>query len=160
MNISKTFRLKNINETRNFLIEEIKQNGLMSKKHKNICTALSYIEHLLILASAVNGCVLISVFTSLVGIPIGISSSVLGLKICALTAGIKKRKSIFKKKKLDKLVFLANLNSIEVLIYRTLIDSYINHDDFVSVNNVLEKYDDMKEAIKDLNSSSEILIYL
>ena len=32
-NISQKFRLKNINETRNYLIEEINQNELMSKKH-------------------------------------------------------------------------------------------------------------------------------
>ena len=33
-NISQEFRLKNIYETRNFLIEEINQNKLISKKHK------------------------------------------------------------------------------------------------------------------------------
>ena len=46
----------------------------MSKKHKKICKALNYVEHLLILASAVTECVLISVFPSLVGIAIGITS--------------------------------------------------------------------------------------
>ena len=35
-NISQEFRLKNIDETRNYLIEEINQNELMSKKHKNV----------------------------------------------------------------------------------------------------------------------------
>ena len=33
-NISQRFRLKNINETRNYLFEEIKQNELMIRKHK------------------------------------------------------------------------------------------------------------------------------
>ena len=33
-NISQQFRLKNIDETRNYLIEEIHRNELMSKKHK------------------------------------------------------------------------------------------------------------------------------
>ena len=37
----------------------------MSKKHKKVCASLKYIEHLLILASAVTGCVLISAFGSL-----------------------------------------------------------------------------------------------
>ena len=40
-----------------------------------------------------------SVFASLVDIPIGIASSAIGLKICAITAGIKKYESIIKKKK-------------------------------------------------------------
>ena len=47
-NISQEFRLKNIDETRNYLIEEINRNELMSKKHKKVCTTLNYIEHFLI----------------------------------------------------------------------------------------------------------------
>ena len=39
-NLSQGFRLKNIDETRNYFIEEIKQNELMSKKHKKVCTTL------------------------------------------------------------------------------------------------------------------------
>ena len=74
-NISQEFRLKNINETRNCLIEDINRNKLMSKKHKKICTTLNYIEQFLILASTITGCVSISAFASLVGIPIGITSS-------------------------------------------------------------------------------------
>ena len=66
----------------------------MSKKHKKVCTTLNYIEHFLILASTVTGCISISAFASLVGIPIGIMSSAIRLKICAITAGIKKYKSI------------------------------------------------------------------
>ena len=43
-------------------------------------------------------------------------------------------------------------NSIEVLISKTLIDSNINHDSFVLINNVLSEYDDTKEEIKNLNT--------
>ena len=71
----------------------------MSNKHKNICGILNNIECLLILVSTVTGCVSISAYVSLVGIPVGIASSVVGLKICVKTAGIKKYKSIIKKKK-------------------------------------------------------------
>ena len=66
---------------------------------------MNYIEHLLNLVSTVTGCVSISAFASIVDIPIeipipiGIMSSAVGLKICAITAGIKKYKSIIKKKK-------------------------------------------------------------
>ena len=42
-NISQELRLKNIDETRNYFLEEIKQNELMSKKHKNVCTTLNLI---------------------------------------------------------------------------------------------------------------------
>ena len=46
-NISQDFRSKNIDKTRNYFIEDIKQNDLMSKSHKNVCTALNHREHLL-----------------------------------------------------------------------------------------------------------------
>ena len=44
-----------------------------------------------------------------------------------------------KKKKRDEIVLLGKykLNIIEVLISKALVDSYISHDKFVSVNNVL-----------------------
>ena len=71
----------------------------MSKKYKTLCATLNYIEHFLILASTVTRCVSISSFASVVGIPIGITSSAIGLKICAITARIKKYRSIIKEKK-------------------------------------------------------------
>ena len=40
------------------------------------------------------------------------------------------------------------LNTIEVLISKTLIDSYISHDEFASVNNVLGKYYEIKKKKK------------
>ena len=48
------FRLKNINETKNYLLEEMKQNEMMSRKHKKVCTTLNYIELFVILASAIT----------------------------------------------------------------------------------------------------------
>ena len=92
VNISQKFRLKTIDKTRHYFIEEMNQNELMSKKHKNVCAAFNYTENLLILASVVTGCFLISGFASLVGIPIGVLSSVIELKICAITAGVTKYK--------------------------------------------------------------------
>ena len=64
---------------------------------------------------------------------IAISSFVLRLKIENYKLIIKK-----KKKKLDKIVLLAKskLNSIEVLVFKVLIDLVISHDEFVLINNV------------------------
>ena len=47
-NISKEFRLKNIDKTRNYFLEEIEQNEFMGKKHIKVCATLNYIEHFLI----------------------------------------------------------------------------------------------------------------
>ena len=89
--MSQEFRLKNIDEVRNYFIEVIKQNELVSKKHKKACRFFNYIEHLIILIiSTVSGHVSISAFASLVGIPIGNTISAIGLNICVITARIKK----------------------------------------------------------------------
>ena len=82
----------------------------------------------------------------LFGIPIGIESSAVGLKVCIINAEIKKYKSIFKKTK-AWLLAKNMLNTIEILISENLIDSYISHDTCTLGNNILKEYD-MKVAIK------------
>ena len=69
---------------------------------------MNFIEHLLILVSAVTECVSISAFSSLAGISVGITSSATGLKICVIIVGIKKCNSVVKKKEkmLDEIVLL------------------------------------------------------
>ena len=62
-NISKEFRLKNIDKTRNYFLEEIEQNELISKKHIKVCATLNYIEHFLILVSAITRRISISAIT-------------------------------------------------------------------------------------------------
>ena len=63
-------------------------------------------------------------------------------------------------KKHDKIVLLGKnkLNTIEVLISTALIDSYISHDEFVSINNVLREYNEMKEEKKNPETSMEYII--
>ena len=111
------------NETPNYLLQEIKHNDLVIEKYKKTGKYLNYDEHLLILVSTVNGCVSISAFASLVCVPVGITISGVEIKICAITAGIKKYKSIIKKKKKnhDKIVLLGKdkLNTIAALISRS-----------------------------------------
>ena len=69
----------------------------------------------------------------MLGIPLGITNSAIGSKICGTTAGIKTYKSIIKKKKRkhDKILLLAKSksNSIEVLISKASIDLNISHDE-------------------------------
>ena len=147
--MSQEFRLKNIDETRNYFLEEIEQNELMSWKHKKVCTTLNYVKRFLVLAYTITRYIQISAFASLIGIPIGMTSYGIGLKICAITAEIKKYKSIIKKKKKkhDKIVLLAKskLNSIEVLISKALINSVISHDEFVLINNALKEYNGIEK---------------
>ena len=117
---------------------------------------MSDINPSLIIISTITGWVFISTFASLVGIPIGNASCGNGLKICAITAGIKKYMLTTKKKtkKHDKVVLLAKpkLNSIEVLISKTLIVSNVSHNKFVLINNVLKEFHGIKEEIKNSNN--------
>ena len=66
------------------LLDEIKNNDIMSEKYKKTCKYLNYVENLLILSSKITGCVSISVFSSLVCVPLEITSSAVGKKICAI----------------------------------------------------------------------------
>ena len=72
---------------------------MASKKHNKVCKILNYIEYFPTLGSTITGCIPISAFASLVYIPIRITGSITGLKICAITAATKEYKSIIKKKK-------------------------------------------------------------
>ena len=90
----------------------------MSEKYKKTCKYLNYVEHVDILALTVTGCISFSAFASLVAILVGITSSAVGIK---------------------------KLNTIQVLISKHLIDSYISHDEFVSINDILREYYEIRE---------------
>ena len=61
---------------------------MIIKKHKNTCKNLGFVIQLLIWSSTFTGCNSIFAIASLVGVPLWITSSVIGLKICMITAGI------------------------------------------------------------------------
>ena len=113
--MSRQFRLKNLDEKRNYFLEEIQQNELMSRKHRKVCTTLTYIEHFLIWMYF-NFCFCLFVFYYYSN-----------YKFChrIIAPGIKKYKLMTKKKKEkhDKIVLLAksNLNGIDFLISEALI---------------------------------------
>ena len=92
------FRWKSIEETKNYFLEELEQNELMSKKPSKICATLNILNTLLILVVEVTGCISISAFAFLLDISIRISTSAIWLEIFAITAGIKKHKLIITKR--------------------------------------------------------------
>ena len=62
----------------------------MNQKYKKTFKYLNYVEHLSLLVSTITRCVSISVVASLVCVLVGITSSAIGVKVCAITGGIKK----------------------------------------------------------------------
>ena len=75
--------------------------------------------------------------------------------LVSITVVIREFKLIIteKKKKHNKIVWPAKtkLNTVEVLISKALVNSNINHDEFVSLSNVLREYDNIKAEIKNSN---------
>ena len=119
---------------------------------------LNYIEYFLTLVFAVTVCIWISAFASLLDISKGIKSSTKGLNICAIITSFKKYKQIIKKKKRkhDKIAFLANTNlhCIKGSISRTLAGSYIRRTYSLLID-VLREYDRKKEKINKLEKLSK-----
>ena len=90
----------------------------MNQKHKKACRSLNYFEHFLIFISAVSCYVSVSEFVSLVGVSVGLASSLVVVRTCAVPAGIKRYKSVIKKKrkKDNKIVLLARTSISKTLI--------------------------------------------
>ena len=81
--------------------------------------------------------------------------------VCSLATGIIKKLlkvTRKKKKKHNKIVVLAKskLNSIETLISQALIDLDISHKEFKTTVNEIEKYEQMKESIRNTKSRDEL----
>ena len=86
----------------------------MRGRHKKACRALNYFENF-VFVSAISGCVSISAFAPLLSVPADTVSSAVEINIFAVTAGIKKYKSVIKKKrkKHDKINSVASKNQIK-----------------------------------------------
>ena len=104
--------------------------------------ALSYSEHFLIFVSAFNGCDSVSALAWGDDVPVGITNSAVGFKICETMVVINKKRNTH-----DKMVLLrkVKLDTVGLLICDSLFESYINYVEFFSINNVLREYYEMKE---------------
>ena len=152
------FRLDEISRIENYFIEEINQRKSCSQKLNKYVTTFDYIDKILIVLSATSSGVSIISFTSIIGAPVGIASASLTL-FFSLTTGITKKLLNItrkKKKKHYKILMLAKskLNSIETLISQALIDMDISHEEFITILNEKDKYEMMKENLKNKNGES------
>ena len=152
------FRLNEINKIKGHFNTEIQERKTMSKKLSKYIAASDYIGKTLIVLSATSGGISIISLTSVIGIPAGIASASFTLVFSLATGIIKKILKVTrnKKKKHYKIVMLAKskLNSIETLMSQALIDLDISHEEFKRIVNEEEKYEQMKENIR--NNKVEI----
>ena len=152
-------RLNKMTKIENYFHEEINQKKSCCKKLSKYVAASDYIDKILIVLSATTGGVSICSFTNVAGAPVGIASASFTL-IFSLTTGIvKKLLNITrnKKKKHDKILMLAKskLNSIETLVSQALIDMEISHEEFVPIFKEKDKYEKMKERVRNLSEKLE-----
>ena len=109
------FRLDEISKIENYFIEEINQKKSCSQKLSKYITRFDYIDKILIVLSAATGEVLVISFTSIFGAPVGKKSARFTLIFSLATGIIKNLLNITrkkKKKKHDKILILAKVNSI------------------------------------------------
>ena len=149
------FRLYEIKKIENYFINEINERESYSKKLSKYVTIFDYIDKILIVLSVSSSGISIISFASTIGVPAGIASACFTL-IFSITAGIIKKllsTTIKKKKKHDQILMLAKSkhNSIETLISQALNDMDISHKEFITILDEKNKYEKMKEDIKENN---------
>ena len=132
----------------------------MSENLSKYIAAFDYIDKTPIVLSATSGGISIISFTSVIGISAGLASTSFTLVFSLTTGIIKKLLKIArkKKKKHNKIVILAKnkLSSIESLMSQALIDLDISHEEFKTIVNEKEKYELMKESIRNIKSRNEL----
>ena len=128
----------------------------MSKRLSKYIASFDYFDKSLIVLSITTGSVSIASFTTVIGAPVGILSASFSLGFLISTGIINKllKTTRIKNKKHNKIVMLARskLKSIESKISEALINNDISHEDFVRIINEDEKYRELKENTRMMNS--------
>ena len=150
------FRLKKINEIKDYFLAEIKERDLISKKISKYIASLDCFDKSLNVLCILSGSISIASFPTVTGVPAGIIGASCGLTFSVTSGFAKKFLKVKrnKKKKHNEVVMLARskLNSIESKISKAFMDNEISHEDFGTIINEEKKYRELKERIRMMNS--------
>ena len=148
------YRLDEINKIRDYFSNEIKERKEIINKLNKYLVSFDYLDKICITLSASLGTLSIASYASVVGIPAGITGASLTL---VFTIGMGISKSLLKltkkrKKEHNKIIVLAKnkLNMIDTLLSSALNDSEISHEEFTSIINEANIYENIKENIKEI----------
>ena len=140
------FRLNEINKTKDYFEFEIREREAVIKRLSKCTAALNYTDKTLFFVCNKWRNKIIS-FKNFIGIPAGVISASHTLVFSLTTAIIKQllKETRKKKKKHSEIIMLAKskLNSIETLMSQALINLDITHEEFKTIVNEKEKYDQM-----------------
>ena len=84
------FRLKKINEIKDYFVIEIKERELMSKRLSKYVASFDYFDNSLTVLSVTTGSISIASFTTVVGAPVEMASASFSLAFSISTGIIKK----------------------------------------------------------------------
>ena len=154
------YRLDEINKTRYYFDNEIKERKDIIKKLNKYLVSFDYLDKILITLSASFGTLSIASYASVVGIPAGITGASLNL-VFTLGTGISKsllNLTKKRKKKHNKIIVLAKnkLNTIDTLLASALNDSKISHEEFSNIITEKNIYENIKENIKNTIETPEL----
>ena len=160
LNDQTKFRLNENNKIKNYFNSETRERKAVSKKLSKYIAAFDYADKTFIVLSASFGTLSIVSHATVVGIPVGLTGASLTVVFSLTTGTVKKLLNVTrkKKKKRNKIVTLAKskLNSIKTLMSQALIDLYISHEEFKTIVNEKEKYEQMKESIRNTKIKDEL----
>ena len=146
------FRLSEIIGIENYFHQEINQRKSCIKTLGKYVTTFDYIDKILIAVCIISS-------ASVVGAPVGIASASFTLIFSPTTGIIKKLLSITKnkEKKHGKILILtkSKLYSTKNLVSRALIDMEVNHEEFNAIIREKQKYDRMKENVRNVSEKQE-----
>ena len=103
------FRLNKINKIKYYFVSDIKERELMSKRISKYIAYFNYFNNSLIPLSIITGSISIASFVSVIGVPVGLMSSIFSLAFSISTGIIKKLLKIRRNKKIkhNRIVMLA-----------------------------------------------------
>ena len=153
------FRLNEKSKVENYFNQEINQRKSCSKKLSKYVTIFDYIDKILIVLSATARGFCIVSHGTIIGAPVGIASAGFTIAFCLTKEIIKKLLSTTrsKTKNHNKILMLAKskLKSIETLVSQVLIDMDISHKEFITILKKKDKYEKMKENVRNLSEKLE-----
>ena len=152
----KQFSLNKIKQIKYHFIADIIKRELMSKRFSKYIVSVDCFDKSWIVLSLTTVSISIASFATVFGAPAGMVSASFSLALSISIGTIKKlfKTTWNKKKKHKKIVMLARseLNSIESKMSEGLINNEISYEDFITIINERNKYRELKESIRMMNS--------
>ena len=146
------FRLKKINEIKDYFLAEIRERELISKNISKYIASLDYFDKSLNVLSILSGSISIASFATIIGVPAGIIGASCSFTF-SITSGFVKKflKAIGnKKKKHNEIIMLARskLNSIESKKSKALMGNEITHEHFEAIINEEKNIENLNKALE------------